>query len=228
MGNCFGPTAAKPNDSIHPGDRSNTLRSGTLNPSGGSDLVSRGTVSRKPGSYDHLFKIMLVGDAGVGKSCILNRYTNSTFNPEYSSTIGLDFSHRTLSHRGKIIRLQIWDTAGQERFRTITSSYYRGSHGILLVYDITENRTFEHLEYWKGQIEEFSNPNVRVMIVGNKCGATESGAGRVVEPQRGRALADEWHYLYSETSARTGQGVDEAFLALVDSILEVQSSMTKM
>ena len=128
----------------------------TINPNNAASIKNLPSVSqenriKKPGGYDHLFKIMMVGDAGVGKSCLLNRYTNNIFNPEYSSTIGLDFSHRTIEGSGgKTVRLQIWDTAGQERFRTITSSYYRGSHGILLVFDVTEKRTFDHLEYWKG------------------------------------------------------------------------------
>eukprot|EP01090_Pellita_catalonica_P001530 TRINITY_DN11289_c0_g1_i1.p1 TRINITY_DN11289_c0_g1~~TRINITY_DN11289_c0_g1_i1.p1 ORF type:complete len:207 (-),score=45.39 TRINITY_DN11289_c0_g1_i1:159-779(-) len=174
--------------------------------------------------YDYLFKIMLVGDAGVGKSCILNRYTNNTFNPEYSSTIGLDFSHRTFTHNDKIVRLQIWDTAGQERFRTITSSYYRGSHGILLVYDVTEKRTFEHLEYWKEQIEEFSNTYVKVMMVGNKCC---SPVGREVEFNKAKEKADAWQYGFMETSAKTGKGVEEAFKALVDEIIKVQSEILK-
>eukprot|EP01089_Gocevia_fonbrunei_P006109 TRINITY_DN1663_c0_g1_i1.p1 TRINITY_DN1663_c0_g1~~TRINITY_DN1663_c0_g1_i1.p1 ORF type:complete len:211 (-),score=34.76 TRINITY_DN1663_c0_g1_i1:93-725(-) len=177
----------------------------------------------KTGGYDHLFKIMLVGDAGVGKSCLLNRYTNNTFNPEYSSTIGLDFSHRTFEHEGKNIRLQIWDTAGQERFRTITSSYYRGSHGILLVYDVSEKRTFDHLEYWKEQIEEFSNPHVKVMMVGNKC----CSGVREVDNKRARDRAEEWGYGYAETSAKTGVGVEDAFKGLVDSIIQVQMDLAK-
>jgi len=95
--------------------------------------------------YDYVFKLVLIGDSGVGKSCLLLRFADDTYTESHISTIGVDFKIRTIQLEGKTIKLQIWDTAGQERFRTITSSYYRGAHGIIVVYDTTDSETFEHV-----------------------------------------------------------------------------------
>merc|ERR1711988_2090585 len=126
------------------------------------------TMSGGHQEYDYLFKLLLIGDSGVGKSCLLLRFADDTYTETYISTIGVDFKIRTVEIDGKVIKLQIWDTAGQERFRTITSSYYRGAHGIIVVYDVTDGDTFRSVEQWLEEIERFAGPGVRKMIVGNK------------------------------------------------------------
>lgn len=112
---------------------------------------------------------MLIGDSGVGKSCLLLRFADDTYTESYISTIGVDFKIRTIDLDGKTIKLQIWDTAGQERFRTITSSYYRGAHGIIVVYDCTDQDTFNNVKQWLEEIDRYACDNVNKLLVGNKC-----------------------------------------------------------
>ncbi|KAJ8305749.1 hypothetical protein KUTeg_016294 [Tegillarca granosa] len=107
-------------------------------------------------TYDLLFKLLLIGDSGVGKTCLLFRFSDDAFNTTFISTIGIDFKIKTVELGGKKIKLQIWDTAGQERFHTITTSYYRGAMGIMLVYDITNPKTFENISKWLRNIDEIS------------------------------------------------------------------------
>lgn len=122
--------------------------------------------------YDYLFKLLIIGDAGVGKSSLLLRFADNTFTSAYINTIGVDFKIRTVKIDGKTIKLQIWDTAGQERFRTITATYYRGTHGVIVVYDVTEKESFENVRRWMAEIDNNcdtqQNPVNRV-LVGNKC-----------------------------------------------------------
>ena len=115
---------------------------------------------------------MLIGDSGVGKSCLLLRFADDTYTESHISTIGVDFKIRTIQLEGKTIKLQIWDTAGQERFRTITSSYYRGAHGIIVVYDTTDSETFEHVKTWLHEIDRYASENVNKLLVGNKSDLT--------------------------------------------------------
>ncbi|KAM6041633.1 ras-related protein Rab-8A isoform X2 [Calonectris borealis] len=124
-------------------------------------------------TYDYLFKLLLIGDSGVGKTCALFRFSEDAFNATFISTIGIDFKIRTIELDGKRIKLQIWDTAGQERFRTITTAYYRGAMGIMLVYDITNEKSFENIRNWVRNIEEHASPDVEKMILGNKCDAND-------------------------------------------------------
>ncbi|CAL5322901.1 unnamed protein product [Camellia sinensis] len=126
--------------------------------------------------YDYLFKLLLIGDSGVGKSCLLLRFADDSYLDSYISTIGVDFKIRTVEQDGKTIKLQIWDTAGQERFRTITSSYYRGAHGIIIVYDITDQESFNNVKQWLNEIDRYASENVNKLLVGNKCDLTDNRA----------------------------------------------------
>ena len=117
--------------------------------------------------YDLLFKLLLIGDSGVGKTCILFRFSDDTFNTTFISTIGIDFKLKTIHLNGKLIKLQIWDTAGQERFHTITTAYYRGALGVMMVYDVTDKKSFDDIINWLRAIKEHANPNVEKMIIGN-------------------------------------------------------------
>jgi Ras-related protein Rab-1A len=118
--------------------------------------------------YDELFKIVLIGDSGVGKSCILLRFADDTFTENFYTTIGVDFRFKCLIYKGKKIKLQIWDTAGQERFKTVTSAYYRGADGIIIVYDQSEKTTFEHIKNWMEDISKYTNEEPIKIVLGNK------------------------------------------------------------
>ncbi|XP_054507129.2 ras-related protein Rab-13 isoform X1 [Agelaius phoeniceus] len=120
-------------------------------------------------AYDHLFKLLLIGDSGVGKTCLVIRFAEDNFSSTYISTIGIDFKIRTVDIDGKKIKLQVWDTAGQERFKTITTAYYRGAVGIVLVYDITDEKSFENIQNWMKSIKENASAGVERLLLGNKC-----------------------------------------------------------
>ncbi|XP_044065196.1 ras-related protein Rab-13 isoform X3 [Siniperca chuatsi] len=119
--------------------------------------------------YDFLFKLLLIGDSGVGKTCLIIRLAEDNFNSTYISTIGIDFKVKTIEVDGKKVKLQVWDTAGQERFKTITTAYYRGAMGIILVYDITDEKSFENIQNWMKSIKENASAGVSRMLLGNKC-----------------------------------------------------------
>ncbi|ALC44635.1 Rab8 [Drosophila busckii] len=166
-------------------------------------------------TYDYLFKLLLIGDSGVGKTCILFRFSEDAFNTTFISTIGIDFKIRTIELDNKKIKLQIWDTAGQERFRTITTAYYRGAMGIMLVYDITLEKSFENIKNWIRNIEENAAADVEKMLLGNKC---ELNDKRQVSKERGEQLAIEYGIKFMETSAKASINVEEAFLTLASDI----------
>ncbi|KAK6759148.1 hypothetical protein RB195_016392 [Necator americanus] len=165
--------------------------------------------------YDYLFKLLLIGDSGVGKSCLLLRFADDTYTESYISTIGVDFKIRTIELDGKTIKLQIWDTAGQERFRTITSSYYRGAHGIIVVYDITDQESFNNVKQWLQEIDRYACENVNKLLVGNKCDLT---AKRAVETQAAKDYADQLGIPFLETSAKSSTNVEQAFLTMASEI----------
>ncbi|EER02741.1 RAS small GTpases RIC1/ypt1, putative, partial [Perkinsus marinus ATCC 50983] len=161
--------------------------------------------------YDYLFKLLLIGDSGVGKSCLLLRFADDTYTESYISTIGVDFKIRTIELDGKTIKLQIWDTAGQERFRTITSSYYRGAHGIIIVYDVTDRESFNNVKHWVQEIDKYATENVSKLLVGNKSDLTSK---KVVTYDEGKELADQLGISFLETSAKNSHNVEQAFIEM--------------
>merc|ERR1711892_151881 len=167
--------------------------------------------------YDYLFKLLLIGDTGVGKSCLLLRFADDTFTRNYISTIGVDFKIRTIELEGKTIKLQIWDTAGQERFRTITSSYYRGAHGIIVVYDVTDMDTFKNVSQWLEEIDRYACENVNKLLVGNKSDMTSK---KVVEFSTAKEQADTFKIPFLETSALNATNVEQAFMKMAAEIKE--------
>ncbi|XP_057947886.1 ras-related protein RABB1b isoform X2 [Malania oleifera] len=168
-------------------------------------------------SYDYLFKYIIIGDTGVGKSCLLLQFTDKRFQPVHDLTIGVEFGARMVTIEGRPIKLQIWDTAGQESFRSITRSYYRGAAGALLVYDITRRETFNHLASWLEDARQHANPNMTIMLIGNKCDLAHR---RAVSKEEGEQFAKENGLLFLEASARTAQNVEEVcYLILVEASL---------
>ncbi|XP_039366666.1 ras-related protein ORAB-1-like [Mauremys mutica] len=165
--------------------------------------------------YDYLFKLLLIGDSGVGKSCLLLRFADDNYTDSYISTIGVDFKIRTIELEGKTIKLQIWDTAGQERFRTITSSYYRGAHGIIIVYDVTDQDSFSNMHLWLEEIGRYASENVNKLIVGNKNDLT---CKKVVDYTTAKEYADALEVPFLETSAKTATNVEQAFVTMAAEI----------
>jgi len=166
-------------------------------------------------NYDFLIKLLLIGDSGVGKSCCLLRFSEDSFTPSFITTIGIDFKIRTIELDGKRVKLQIWDTAGQERFRTITTAYYRGAMGILLVYDVTDERSFNNIRTWFSNVEQHATEGVNKILIGNKCDWEEK---RAVSTERGQQLADELGIPFLEVSAKSNINVEKAFYSLATDI----------
>ncbi|KAJ7074246.1 GTP-binding protein ypt1 [Mycena amicta] len=178
--------------------------------------------------YDFLFKLLLIGDSGVGKSCLLLRFADDTYTESYISTIGVDFKIRTIELEGKTVKLQIWDTAGQERFRTITSSYYRGAHGIIVVYDVTDNDTFTNVKQWLQEIDRYASEGVNKLLVGNKSDLTGK---KVVEYSvakfsqlASRNLPTSLPSPSSKPRPRTATNVEQAFLTMAKQIKDRMGS----
>jgi len=165
--------------------------------------------------YDYLFKLLLIGDTAVGKSSLLLRFTEDTFNPSFISTIGIDFKVKTVDIDGKRVKLQVWDTAGQERFRTITTAYYRTAQGIILTYDVTNAESFGNLKMWAKAIDQHAAKSVNRILVGNKCDLADK---RVIETSKGQELAAEFGIKFFETSAKNSIQVDDAFMSLARDI----------
>ncbi|XP_010267267.1 PREDICTED: ras-related protein RABC2a-like [Nelumbo nucifera] len=180
-----------------------------------------GSSSGLGNSYDYSFKILLIGDSGVGKSSLLVSFISSSVD-DLAPTIGVDFKIKMLTVGGKRLKLTIWDTAGQERFRTLTSSYYRGAQGIILVYDVTRRETFTNLsDVWEKEIEMYStNQDCIKVLVGNK---VDRESERAVTREEGIALAQDYGCLFLECSAKTRENVEKCFEELALKILEVPS-----
>jgi Ras-related protein Rab-1A len=168
---------------------------------------------------DYLFKLLLIGDSGVGKSCLLLRFADDTYTDSYISTIGVDFKIRTVELDQKTIKLQIWDTAGQERFRTITSSYYRGANGIIIVYDVTDQESFTNVKTWLQEIDRYASTNVSKLLVGNKCDLTNK---KVVDYTTAKEFGDQLQIPFLETSAKNATNVEQAFMTMAAEIKRAQ------
>ncbi|KAL8208616.1 hypothetical protein R6Q57_008028 [Mikania cordata] len=170
--------------------------------------------------YDYLLKIVLIGDSGVGKSNILSRFTRNEFYLESKATIGVEFATRTLQVEGKMIKAQIWDTAGQERYRAITSAYYRGSVGALLVYDITKRPTFDNVQRWLHELRANTDSNIVVLMAGNK---SDLISLRAVDEQDGQSLAEKEGLSFLETSALEAHNIEKAFQTILTEIYHIIS-----
>lgn len=162
----------------------------------------------------------MIGDSGAGKSSLLLRFTDNTFNEDYISTIGVDFKVKEIEVNGKTASIQVWDTAGQERFRNITQSYYRGSNGVIVAYDITDRITFDHVTFWLKEIDKHANSDIVRLLVGNKFDMAEN---RVVTKQEAELLANQYNMEYIETSAKTGKNIDKVFITIAEYMQDAQS-----
>ncbi|KZC09647.1 Ras-related protein Rab-26 [Dufourea novaeangliae] len=159
-----------------------------------------------------LFKVMLLGDSGVGKTCLLTRFRDGRFlSGNYITTVGIDFRNKVVVVDDTSVKLQIWDTAGQERFRSVTHAYYRDAHALLLLYDVTNKTSYDNIRAWLSEIREHANEDVVIMLLGNK---SDCGTERVVKREDGERLAQEYKVPFMETSAKTGLNVELAFLAV--------------
>lgn len=165
--------------------------------------------------YDHLFKLLIIGDSGVGKSSLLLRFADNTFSGNYITTIGVDFKIRTILIDGERVKLQIWDTAGQERFRTITSTYYRGTHGVIVVYDATSGESFANVKRWLHEIDQNCDVVNRI-LVGNKDDMPER---KVVLTEDAQRFAAQMGIQLFETSAKDNKNVEEMFNSITRQVL---------
>mmetsp|Transcript_123512 Transcript_123512/g.335410 ORF Transcript_123512/g.335410 Transcript_123512/m.335410 type:complete len:216 (-) Transcript_123512:279-926(-) len=166
--------------------------------------------------YDYLFKFIIIGDAGAGKSCLLHQFIENRYKKGSSHTIGVEFGSKIIHVGGRNIKLQIWDTAGQERYRSVTRSYYRGAAGALIVYDITNRDSYNHLVNWLQDARTLARADTSIITVGNKCDMKDKRAVTFLEASR---CAQENDILFLETSALTGEGVEEVFIKVARMIL---------
>nr|XP_033780896.1 ras-related protein Rab-11A-like [Geotrypetes seraphini] len=177
-------------------------------------------MSSKEDEYDYLFKIVLIGDSGVGKSNLLSRFTRNEFNLESKSTIGVEFATRSIRVDNKTVKAQIWDTAGQERYRAITSAYYRGAVGALLVYDIAKYLTYENAERWLKELQDHADGNIIIMLAGNKSDLRHL---RAVPTDEAKSFAEKHGLSFMETSALDSTNVETAFHNILAEIYRIVS-----
>jgi small GTP-binding protein len=166
-----------------------------------------------------MFKLLIVGESGVGKTCMLLRFADNLFEPDFLSTIGVDFKVKELLVDNKRVKLQIWDSAGQERFRNITASYYRGSSGIIIVYDVTKSDSFDKVTEWITEVRRFV-PNVPIVLVGNKCDMEDE---RQVPTEDGECLARSQDLVFLETSAKANTNIEAAFEKLTRKLMDAEA-----
>ena len=167
--------------------------------------------------YDYLVKCLIIGDSGIGKSAMMIKFADDIYNPEYISTIGVDFKIRTIEHRNKTLKLQIWDTAGQERFRAITTSYYRGSHAIIVCYDTTDYDTFTNVNKWINEINKYGSKSAILVLCGTKSDLTSN---RKVSENEGQEFAQSNNMIFIETSAKNGSNITKLFELISSSTID--------
>ncbi|KAJ8565647.1 hypothetical protein K7X08_008223 [Anisodus acutangulus] len=169
---------------------------------------------------DYVFKVVLIGDSAVGKSQLLSRFSRNEFSLDSKATIGVEFQTRTLEIDHKTVKAQIWDTAGQERYRAVTSAYYRGAVGAMLVYDITKRQSFDHVARWLEELRGHADKNIVIMLVGNK---TDLGSLRAVPTEDAKEFAEKENLFFIETSALEATNVETAFVNVLTEIYRVVS-----
>ena len=169
-------------------------------------------------------KLLTIGDSAVGKTCLISQFARDSFNPNFITTIGIDYKIKPVMIDGKKYKLLIWDTAGQERFRTITTSYFRGCQGILLVYDITQRKTFDSVKVWMEQIQKVNDTEVNKILVGNKC---DLEAERQVSTEEGEQRAAEFKIPFLEASAKDNINVTEAFMTITRNVIPTLTAQPK-
>ncbi|XP_033636394.1 ras-related protein Rab-3-like isoform X2 [Asterias rubens] len=193
---------------------------------GGLQMASAGVDNRSwqkdaaDQNFDYMFKLLIIGNSSVGKTSFLFRYADDSFTSAFVSTVGIDFKVKTVFRQDKRVKLQIWDTAGQERYRTITTAYYRGAMGFILMYDVTNEESFNSVQDWCTQIKTYSWDNAQVILVGNKCDMEDE---RVIAAEKGKTLADQLGLEFFETSAKENINVKQTFERLVDIICDKMS-----
>lgn len=176
--------------------------------------------------FEFIFKYIVIGDMGVGKSCLLHQFTEQKFLMDSPHTIGVEFGTRVIDVRDKKVKLQVWDTAGQERFRAVTRTYYRGAAGCLLVYDITRRTTYNHVSTWLADARSLTNPNTVIMLIGNKRDLDDQ---REVSFEEASNFARENDLIFMETSAKTGDAVEDAFMRTAGMVFDsVQAGHTEL
>ena len=170
-------------------------------------------------NYDYSAQLLIIGDSSVGKTSILTRYSNGTFKEDYIATVGLDYYSKNEFLNGKTIHVKIWDTAGQERYKALTQGFFRNAQGVMIVYDVTNSESFENLKYWISSIQkniESNKISIPVILLGNKI---DVGDDREIKNEDAEKFAEENKYKYFETSAKTGEGIDDAVRELVNQVL---------
>ena len=171
--------------------------------------------SQNPSGYDMIFKVVLIGDTSVGKTNILSKYLTNDFDPDSKATVGVEFGTKNFKIEDNIVKVQIWDTAGQERYRSITNAYYKGAKGSLLVYDITNPKTFESIDRWLSDLKVNGDENISVVLLGNK---SDLELDRKVSTQQGKEKAEFYKLAFLETSALNGNNIDKAFSELITDV----------
>ncbi|KAK1425280.1 hypothetical protein QVD17_20630 [Tagetes erecta] len=180
-------------------------------------LVRRNTGDEK---VDYVYKVVVIGDSAVGKTQVLSRFTRNEFCFDSKSTIGVEFQTRTLTIKSKVVKAQIWDTAGQERYRAVTSAYYRGALGAMLVYDITKRETFDHVARWVEELRDHTDNSIVIALIGNKADLEHKRAVPSIDAVE---FAETQGLYFFETSALTGDNVETAFFKLLEEIYFVVS-----